>query len=129
MGKAKVMGLLDDLNDKKQLQTFTGSFCTMCELLGKLPKDEAEILQARLDDRSIAGTRIAVILKKNGYQAWSSQLNEVQRQSRQLLRWEAAVWISSGETTLTFQSFIVLTLECRRKSLLTAKFFELQDLL
>lgn len=67
MGKAKVMGLLDDLNDKKQLQSFTGSFCTMCELLGKLPKDEAEILQARLDDRSIAGTRIAVILKKNGY--------------------------------------------------------------
>lgn len=61
------MGLLDDLNNEKNFATAKRAWCSMCELIKELPKNEATALKAQLDNKLATHTAISQVLKKNGY--------------------------------------------------------------
>jgi hypothetical protein len=49
-----------------------GGSCRTCELLRSLPKKEAEVLQAALDDPKFSNAGLSKILKAEGYQVADS---------------------------------------------------------
>lgn len=59
------MSLLDDLKDEANFLTKSPFTCGVCALLHSLPKNEAQALQTRLDDKAITHMALHKVLKKN----------------------------------------------------------------
>jgi hypothetical protein len=61
------MGLLEALTNEGNFPKSRGSYCSVCNLLGDLELKEREVLEARMNTKSISHVSLSQVLRSNGY--------------------------------------------------------------
>lgn len=61
------MGLLDDLTDNNNLIYKNRSQCTVCALIASVSDKEAAALKDALANPQVAGSKLSLVLRSNGY--------------------------------------------------------------
>jgi hypothetical protein len=73
------MGLLEDLGNDSNFPHSRRAWCSVCELLKKLPLKENQALQARMGNKNITHMAISSVLTNNGYPISDSTIGRHRR--------------------------------------------------
>jgi hypothetical protein len=73
------MGLLEDLGNESNFPNVRRAWCSVCELLKKLPEKESQALKVRLDNANITHMSISLVLKNNDYAISDSTIGRHRR--------------------------------------------------
>ena len=73
------MGLLEDLGNESNFPDARRAWCSVCDLLGKLPAKEQQALKLRMENKNITHMSISHVLKNNGYSISDSTVGRHRR--------------------------------------------------